>query len=403
VSNLLILGSQWGDEGKGKIVDLLAEKADLVIRFQGGANAGHTVVAGDEKFVLHQLPSGVLSGGCFNVIGNGCVVDPNALMEEITAIRKSGIIVSPRNLLVSANAHVVTRLHKLIDEKLGGTIGTTGRGIGPCYSQKAERIGLRFHDLLDGSYKTKIRKQTPKLDFLSLRDRGTVMKESIEEIEELLDILKPYIGDTQQVISRAVSGKKNVLFEGAQGTMLDVDHGTYPFVTSSNTTIGAAFTGTGVFVEFNKRIAVAKAFQTRVGKGPFPTELKTALGNKLRTVGKEFGATTGRPRRCGWLDLKLLKDSFMINGFNYLILTKLDCLTGIEKIKVAIDHDESERPIYVELPGWTEDISDIGNFAKLPKSCRDYIAYIEEFLKIDAGVISVGPDRKQTLIRRKIW
>ena len=406
MSNILVLGAQWGDEGKGKITDLLAEKMDMVVRFQGGANAGHTLVVGGEKTVLHQLPSGVLNPRCHNVIGNGCVIDLEKLVEEIEFFQNRKISLSPKNLMVSEKVHVVTPIHRLIDGWSGKTIGTTGRGIGPCYAEKANRTGIRLEDMFSGTYKRKLSEQkktlSSKIPGSTTRSFSGLSK-SINAMEKAAGFLKPYAGNTAHLIFSGIQKGKKVLLEGAQGALLDIDHGTYPYVTSSNTTIGGAYSGTGVFIDFDLRIAVAKAFQTRVGMGPFPTELKDRVGNRLRSVGKEFGATTGRPRRCGWLDLELLRESFIMNGFNYLALTKLDVLSGLEKIKVSIGRTSAGLPSYKEFDGWTEDISEITEYRALPKNSRNYISFLENFIKISAGLISVGPDRHQNIIREKIW
>ncbi len=400
--SLLVLGAQWGDEGKGKIVDLLSGKAHLVVRFQGGANAGHTLVVKGVKTVLHQIPSGIMNPRCLNVIGNGCVVDPELLVAEILELRKRGVVINPKNLLIAGNAHMVSPLHKKLDRLEGGAIGTTGKGIGPCYTSKASRRGIRMEAILGRG----LRKALAELSMAhhpGADDGGAVSAAEGAGFLRSCSFLKPFIGDAQSAVYEAVISGKRILLEGAQGTLLDIDHGTYPFVTSSSTTIGGAFTGTGVFLEFRKRIAVVKAFQTRVGNGPFPTELKTAIGNHLRTVGAEFGATTGRPRRCGWLDLSLLRKACIANGFNYIALTKLDCLTGIDPIKVAIDHDSRGRPVYRELRGWDSPIDKAASFQELPKTCRDYVGFIEKFTGVRAGLVSTGPDRDQTLIRETIW
>ncbi|MBF0545575.1 MAG: adenylosuccinate synthase [Candidatus Riflebacteria bacterium] len=393
----IVLGAQWGDEGKGKIVNLLASKMDFVVRFQGGANAGHTLVIDGRKIVLHQIPSGIFNHHCQNIITGGCVVDPESLVDEVDSVVKYGEKVDHSRLKISSGAHVVTRMHKWIDAREGGAVGTTGRGIGPCYVSKARRIGIRLENFIDGSYKDL---------FNSMFDECVNLygleKEKRDEffvpLQVSLEKIKPLIVDTRYIIHRAISENRNVLLEGAQGAMLDLDNGTYPFVTSSSTTIGGAITGSGVYIDFTKRVGVIKAYCTRVGNGPFPTELNDENGERLRKVGSEFGATTGRPRRCGWLDLKLMKDSCMFNGFNSLALTKLDCLSGFEKIKVAVEHDLNGKPIYREFDGWKEDISKVQSPNDLPTNCRRYISFIEEYLGVPFSIVSLGADRDRTLI-----
>lgn len=399
--HMLVLGSQWGDEGKGKIIDLLAERMNLVVRFQGGANAGHTVVAGGEKTVLHQLPSGILNPDCVNVIANGCVVDPERLIEEIKSLANRRLKVNPDRLFLSGSAHLLTPLHQHLDAVFGGKVGTTGRGIGPCYVEKANRTGIRLEHVRDGSYIDRYHEQ---IAFHEGRPGCEKLRETLgntaalEAFKTAAEAVIPFIADTQSIIYKACRNNENVLYEGAQGSLLDLDQGTYPFVTSSSTTIGGAYSGTGVYIDFDRRIGVAKAYSTRVGNGPFPTEQENDTGLKLREIGREFGATTGRPRRCGWLDLKLLKQAVIVNGFNYLAITKIDCLSGFDTIKVAIDHDGRGQPIYRDLPGWSEDISQARDSAALPPACRSYLGFIEEFLETRIGLVSVGPDRHQTII-----
>ncbi len=405
--NVIILGAQWGDEGKGKVVDRLASKADLTVRYQGGANAGHTVVVGSTKFVLHLIPSGILNPNCVNYIGNGCVVDPEVLLEEMSELVSKGIPVSEQRLKVADNAHVVTPYHKAWDRVTGGAIGTTGRGIGPCYVDKARRTGLRMQDLVTGAYRNVLAKQA--------EEYSTLFKtvQTAEVLPELNDVLKryagvaerlaPYIEDLVPLLAKAVASKRNVLLEGAQGTLLDVDHGTYPFVTSSNTTVGGALTGTGVYMELQARIAVMKAYTTRVGHGPFPTELTDELGETLRRKGQEFGATTGRPRRCGWLDLPLLQRATWTNGFNSIALMKLDVLQGIDPIRVAVGRDAQGNPVYRDFEGFQEDVSGARELGDLPASCQRYVSFLETELGIPVNLLSTGPERNQTLIRELPW
>lgn len=401
MANMLVLGSQWGDEGKGKVIDLLAERMDLVARFQGGANAGHTVVVGGKKTVLHQIPSGVLNPGCVNVIANGCVIDPERFVAELGDLAGHGLHVSADRLFLSDRAHLVTPLHKALDARDGAKVGTTGRGIGPCYVDKANRTGIRLEHIRDDSY---IDRYTEQLAAHESQAGGDHLREVcenasvIEAFRAAAESVKPFIADTQAIIDQARRSGKSILYEGAQGSLLDLDQGTYPFVTSSSTTIGGSYTGTGVYIDFDRRIGVVKAYSTRVGNGPFPTEQDNETGRKLREIGREFGATTGRPRRCGWLDLSLLKQSVIVNGFNYLAITKIDCLSDFETILVAVDHDEDGRPVYKELSGWREDISQVREYSALPSACRAYLNVIEEHLETRVGLVSVGPDRKQTII-----
>jgi adenylosuccinate synthase len=398
----IIIGAQWGDEGKGKIIDTMAEKAHVVVRYQGGANAGHTVIHGKDKYILHLIPSGVISGKSINIIGNGCVVDPILLMEEIQILKNKNIVLDPDHLMIAENAHIVTPLHIFLDELQNAHIGTTKRGIGPAYEQKIRRNGIRFDMLLNGSYEKvlsaqiseaqKITQTVYHQDFPSgmVGDIVTCMRAACE--------LLPYVKDVGPVIVETIQAGKHILYEGAQGTLLDIDHGTYPFVTSSNTTIGGAYTGGGVFVNFDYRIGIVKAYTTRVGEGPFPTELHGADGEKLQKQGNEFGATTGRPRRCGWLDIPLLKKAIRINGFNTLVLTKISCLSGFETLKIAIDR-KYDKPLYKEFEGWDEPVEGITNWDDLPENCKAYIQYIEEALRVPFGLISTGPDRENIIIR----
>ncbi len=406
--NVIVLGAQWGDEGKGKIVDRLASGADLTVRYQGGANAGHTVIVDGQKFVLHLIPSGILNPGCVNYIANGCVVDPEVLLEEMDELSGKGISVTADRLKVAQNTHVVTPYHKWWDRATGGAIGTTGRGIGPCYVDKARRTGLRMGDLLEkSSYEAALARQAEVYAQLS----KTV--ESTEPLPDLADVksrfervsqrLAPHVADLVPLLAGAVASNRNILLEGAQGALLDVDHGTYPFVTSSNTTLGGALTGTGVYMEFSSRIAVMKAYTTRVGHGPFPTELLGGLGDELRRRGHEFGATTGRPRRCGWLDLPLLKRAAWTNGFNSIALMKLDVLSGIDPIRVAVERDSEGAPVYRDFEGFQEDVCGVEAVEDLPQACRRYVAFLEAELGIPVNLLSTGPERSQTLIRELPW
>jgi adenylosuccinate synthase len=399
------MGSQWGDEGKGKVVDILAGKMDMVVRFQGGANAGHTIVSDGQEYILHLIPSGIISGDNLNIIGNGCVVDPEIFTEEIVSLEKSGIKVTPENLMISAQSHIVTPMHKHMDKVAHAKIGTTGRGIGPCYVDKINRTGIRAGDLQSSIYIEKYQDQTDYYRNLSEKVYNQPFidtEAAMQKFEKGVDSLRPFIGDTIPVIADYCANDRRILYEGAQGTFLDIDHGTYPFVTSSNTTIGGAFSGGGVYVKFDRIIGIVKAYTTRVGEGPFPTEQINDIGGQLRDQGHEYGATTGRPRRCGWLDLQQLRRSFMINGFNTIVLTKLDCLSVFDTIKVALEYTDNSDIKYKEFQGWEQDISHITDYNALPNRCREYIEFIEAWLNVPIGIISTGPDRKSVIVREKI-
>jgi adenylosuccinate synthase len=419
---IVLVGAQWGDEGKGKATDLLGDTVDYVVRYQGGNNAGHTVVIGSEKYALHSLPSGILSPNVVPVIGNGVVIDPAVLLEEIRALDSRGINTS--KLVISTNAHLITPYHRTIDkvsERFLGKakIGTTGRGIGPAYADKISRIGIRVQDLFDRS----ILEQ--KLEG-ALHDKNQVLTkvfnrknmavaEILEEYLAYAEILRPYIADTSLLLDKALKAGKTVLLEGSQGTLLDVDHGTYPFVTSSNPTAGGACTGSGIGPKAITRvIGIVKAYTTRVGSGPFPTELLDEDGDKLRTIGHEYGTTTGRNRRCGWYDAPIARYAVRINGLTDFFLTKLDVLTGWEKIPVCVAydvdgtrHDElpasqtdfhHAKPIYEYLPGWKEDISKARSLSDLPKNAQDYVKYLEEISGAPISAIGVGPGRDETIV-----
>lgn len=419
---IVLVGAQWGDEGKGKATDLLGDTVDYVVRYQGGNNAGHTVVIGSEKYALHLLPSGILSPNVVPVIGNGVVIDPAVLLDEIRGLDARGINTS--KLVISTNAHLITPYHRTIDKVserfLGKSkIGTTGRGIGPAYADKISRIGIRVQDLFDRS----ILEQ--KLEG-ALHDKNQVLTkvfnrknmavaEILEEYLAYAEILRPYVADTSLLLDKALKAGKTVLLEGSQGTLLDVDHGTYPFVTSSNPTAGGACTGSGIGPKAITRvIGIVKAYTTRVGSGPFPTELLDEDGDKLRTIGHEYGTTTGRNRRCGWYDAPIARYAVRINGLTDFFLTKLDVLTGWEKIPVCVAydvdgtrHDElpasqtdfhHAKPIYEYLPGWKEDISKARTISDLPKNAQDYVKYLEEISGAPISAIGVGPGRDETIV-----
>jgi adenylosuccinate synthase len=419
---LVIVGAQWGDEGKGKVVDLLAEQADAVIRFQGGNNAGHTIVRGEETFKFHLIPSGILYPGRLCVIGNGVVVDLRVLSEEIDGLRKRHIDLS--GLRISANAHLIMPYHLLLDEageaKLGRReIGTTKRGIGPCYADKALRLGIRVQDVLD----EKILKQKitaalePKRQTLRAyaKDPRLDLHQMTEDYTSFGHRLEPYIADTPPIAWKALDEGRLVVFEGAQGTLLDIDHGTYPFVTSSNPIAGAACVGAGVGPKSIDHVwGITKAYSTRVGAGPFPSELHDSLGERLREAGAEFGTTTGRPRRCGWLDIVALRYSVRVNGLTALAITKLDVLTGIDPLRVAVGYVGPEGATFedfpyhqsvlhsvrgetIDLPGWHEDITGAREIADLPPAARAYLDFIEESLGIPVAMVGIGPGRDEII------
>ena len=415
----ILVGSQWGDEGKGKIVDILSNKFDIVARYQGGANAGHTIVIKDKQYILHLIPSGILREDVVCVIGNGVVIDPIALLEEIHFLESQNINIKGR-LFISQNAHLIMPYHKLLDSLKENTdkIGTTGRGIGPCYIDKYARKGIRIVDLLNKEdLEKKIRK--------NLREKNTLLKNvynhdelDVESIvKEYLAFDKeidPYITDVSTYLNNQILAGKNVLMEGAQGALLDVNFGTYPYVTSSNPTSGGACTGTGIPpTKITSVVGIVKAYTTRVGNGPFPTELLDADGELLRKVGAEFGATTGRPRRCGWFDAELVKYSRMVNGIERAAITKLDVLGAFDKIKVCVGYElngkklksfptdivrmEKVTPVYETLPGWKSDISDIRSYEELPSEAKNYLDFISEQCGFEISIISVGPKRVQTI------
>ncbi|MFI0817256.1 adenylosuccinate synthase [Streptomyces sp. NPDC021098] len=418
---LVLLGAQWGDEGKGKATDLLGGSVDYVVRYQGGNNAGHTVVVGDQKYALHLLPSGILSPGCTPVIGNGVVVDPAVLLSELSGLNERGVDTS--KLLISGNAHLITPYHTTIDkvtERFLGKrkIGTTGRGIGPSYADKINRVGIRVQDIFDESILRQ--KVEAALDFKNqvlaklYNRRAIAVDQVVEELLGYADDLRGYVADTTLLLNNAVDQGQVVLFEGGQGTLLDVDHGTYPFVTSSNPTAGGACTGTGVGpTKINRVIGILKAYTTRVGAGPFPTELLDEDGEKLRTIGGERGVTTGRDRRCGWFDAVIARYATRVNGLTDFFLTKLDVLTGWERIPVCVAYEidgkrveelpysqtdfHHAKPIYETLPGWSEDITRAKTFDDLPKNAQKYVQALEDMSGAPISAIGVGPGRDETI------
>ncbi|HLZ36872.1 MAG TPA: adenylosuccinate synthase [Mycobacteriales bacterium] len=423
---IVLVGAQWGDEGKGKATDLLGGRVDYVVRYQGGNNAGHTVVIGDESYALHLLPAGVLSPNVVPVIGNGVVVDPGVLLAEIDGLAARGV--SCERLLISANAHLITAYHRTLDkvtERFLGSrkIGTTGRGIGPCYGDKVARLGVRVQDLFDPSI---LRQKVQG----ALRDKNAMLVKAFNrraiEVEAVVaeflsyaDRLRPYVGDTGRVLAEALARGDVVLLEGSQGTLLDVDHGTYPFVTSSNPTAGGACVGSGIGpTSISRVLGILKAYTTRVGAGPFPTELTGPDGERLRASGGEVGVTTGRPRRCGWFDAVIARYAVRVNGLTDLFLTKLDVFTGFQRVPVCVGYDvggvrheqmpmtqtdfHHARPVYEELPGWSEDLSVARSFDELPKNAQNYVRTIEEMSGAPVSAVGVGPDRDQTLVLRDL-
>jgi len=430
MSTLVVVGSQWGDEGKGKITDLLSEEAGIVVRYQGGCNAGHTVVKGDEQYIFHLIPSGILHEGVKCLIGNGVVVDPQSLLQEIESLKKKNIEIDD-NLFIDFKAHVVLPYHKTLDEiketKRGkDKIGTTKRGIGPAYADKIARTGIRMVDLIDEKF-------FPKKLENNLNEKNTIferlygLKISNQEKKDIIkkytkygQLLKKYVIDVSLYLNQAINDDIKILFEGAQGTLLDVDHGTFPYVTSSNPIAGGACVGTGIGpTKIDRVTGITKAYTTRVGRGPFPTELKRELGEHIRQKGEEFGATTGRPRRCGWFDAVLVNYAVRINGMDSMVLTKIDVLSDFEKIKICTSYKyngETIRefpvnleilqnciPVYEEMEGWKGDISQITKYGDLPQQLKDYINRIEELVKTKVVIVSVGPKRSQTIIREKIF
>lgn len=423
MSNVVVIGTQWGDEGKGKIVDLLASRADLVVRYQGGNNAGHTLVVGGKQTICHLIPSGILHEGKECMIGNGVVVDPGVLLEEMDTLSNQGISITPERLFLSPKAHLIMPYHKAVDiareaAKGKDKIGTTGRGIGPCYEDKAGRRGIRALDLLDpDALEGKIRENLEEKNFLLtkfLKADGLEFQPIYDECLRIAERLRPFIADVSVKVDRATRGGKKILFEGAQGTHLDIDHGTYPFVTSSNPIAGAVCAGVGVGPDkLHHILGIVKAYTTRVGSGPFTTELSDETGDYIQQKGAEFGATTGRKRRCGWIDLVMLKDSIRYNGLTSLSITKLDVLSGLDTVKACVAYElDGERidcmpagletlarctPVYEEMPGWKEDISGVRAMDQLPAAAKDYLKYIEEKTGVPMSIVSVGPKREETI------
>ncbi|NLM97658.1 MAG: adenylosuccinate synthase [Halanaerobiaceae bacterium] len=423
MANKIVVGTQWGDEGKGKITNMLARTADVVVRFGGGNNAGHTVIVGEDKFELHLIPSGILYPEKQNIIANGVVVDPEALVQEMKMLEEKGV--SLDNLYISEIAHVIMPYHRILDKaeerrKGAGKIGTTGKGIGPAYIDKVARRGIRFIDTLDKDRFYKKLSETLEYQNLVLEkvygEKPLKLTDIINEYQTYINILRDKIVNTSILLEEAYKNKKDIFFEGAQGTLLDVDYGTYPFVTSSNPTAGGVCTGSGFGpTRIDDVIGVAKAYLTRVGEGPFPTELTDEIGEYLREKGHEYGVTTGRPRRCGWFDLPIIKHACRVNGITEIALTKLDVLTGIDEIKVCTAYEyrgelleefplESEtlsecKPVYISINGWQEDIIGITNYEELPVEVQNYIELIEDSTGVRVSIIGTGPEREEAIIR----
>jgi adenylosuccinate synthase len=423
MANVIIVGAQWGDEGKGKVVDIYTEYANDVVRYQGGNNAGHTLVVGSEKTVLHLIPSGILHAGKRCIIGNGVVLDPQVFLIEIDKLKKRGYLSDDRQLLIDRNVHIIMPYHKAIDiarEQKSGErkIGTTGRGIGPTYEDKIGRRGIRLIDLLNpDTFARKLAENLPEKNFLLEKFLGVPPLEEaaiLKEYSEYAKVLGKYMGNASAVLNESIVANHNILFEGAQGSLLDVDHGTYPYVTSSSTIAGGACTGTGVGPRFiNEVIGISKAYVTRVGEGPFPTELNDAMGEKLREIGQEFGATTGRPRRTGWFDAVALREAVRINGMTGLAITKLDVLNDLDTIRICTAYEwrgkqlkdfpadldvlRECRPVFQDCPGWQSDISGATTLSDLPAATRRYLDTLAEVTGCPVVLASVGPRRDQTI------
>jgi len=424
--NVVVVGLQWGDEGKGKIIDFLTQKADVVVRFQGGNNAGHTIVVDGQKYILHLIPSGILHPDKVCVIGNGVVVDPAVLLKEITELQAKGVKLSPKRFLLSEKAHVIMPYHKAIDlareaKKGKGKIGTTGRGIGPCYEDKATRTGFRMIELLDKEhFLEKLKQKVEEKNFYLTQYLGAegVSFEAIAETYlKYAEFLRPYIKNVARFLWEAKEAKKNILFEGAQGTQLDIDHGTYPYVTSSNTVAGSVCSGAGFpITAITSVVGVCKAYTTRVGGGPFPTELSDEIGQHLQQKGGEFGSTTGRPRRCGWLDLVVVREAVRLNGVRKLAITKLDVLSGIKELKICVGYEcngekidflpasikdiEKCNPIYETFAGWD---GELAGKTELPSEAQRYLEFISDFVGVPVALISTGPGREEIICAEEVF
>jgi len=429
MASVVVVGTQWGDEGKGKIVDLLTNYADCIVRFQGGNNAGHTLVVDGKKYVFHIIPSGILYEDKKCMIGNGVIIDPGVLLSEMEELDGKGLPVTPGRLLISENAHLIMPYHQMLDHaredslSKGKKIGTTGRGIGPCYMDKIGRVGIKAGDLLDPEqFLDKLQANVEEKNFYLTKQFGAepAQVDSIKaQFEGFAEKLAPYIGNVSMELDAARKGGKNILFEGAQGTQLDIDHGTYPFVTSSNTIAGNACIGSGFGpAHIDEVIGILKAYTTRVGEGPFPSELPEGdkVGDELQKKGDEFGATTGRRRRCGWLDMVVANDAVRLNGLTGLAVTKLDVLSGQPTLKIGrkytVEGEEFDcmpgnirktalaKPVYEDIAGWEDDITKVRDFDDLPQNAKDYVKRIEDISGVAPAIVSVGPDRKETLLLR---
>lgn len=427
MTSIVLVGTQWGDEGKGKITDFLAEKADMVVRYQGGNNAGHTVVLGSEVFKLHLIPSGILYENKACVIGNGVVLDPKVLLEELDYLAERKV--KTGRLYISCNAHVIMPYHRLLDslseDELGqAKIGTTKRGIGPAYTDKAARVGIRVSDLLDREeFAAKLKHNLQEKNRVLTKIYGIEPLDFDEIYQEYMgyaEKIRGFVTDTSLIIDETLKSGEKVLFEGAQGTLLDLDQGTYPYVTSSHPIAGGACTGAGIGpTKISRVLGVIKAYTTRVGEGPFPTELSDEIGKQLMTAGQEFGTTTGRARRCGWFDAVIARYAARVSGISDFAVTKLDVLTGLEQVRICVGYRlageiltelpqslkrfQQAEPVYLDLPGWTEDLSGIRSFDQLPENARNYINHIEKLTGVPATIIAVGPSREQTIVRGEIF
>ncbi len=426
--NIGVVGLQWGDEGKGKVIDLLSMDADIIVRYQGGANAGHTIVVGGEKVILHLVPSGILHKDKYCVIGNGVVLDPEVLQKEILTLKEKGYIKEDKRFMISGLTHLIMPYHKKLDilreSKIKKRIGTTGRGIGPAYEDKVSRMGIRVIDLMDSQvFKEKVKQNLEIKNFMIEKyygEEGYKVEDIIKQYAPHKELLKKYISDTAGFLHRAIEEKKNILFEGAQGTFLDIDHGTYPYVTSSNTVAGNIASGSGVPpTSIDYILGICKAYTTRVGEGPFPTELKDELGDKIRDIGREFGSTTGRPRRCGWFDAVTVKRAIKLNGINGLSIMKLDVFDGFDKVFICTGYEINKKridvppmstkdlerctPILEEVSGWKGKVLGVDAYKRLPPNAKRYLSRLEEILGVGIDIISTGPDRENTIMLRKYF
>ncbi len=429
MASVVVIGTQWGDEGKGKIVDLLTRYADFVVRFQGGNNAGHTLVVDGKQYIFHIIPSGILYEDKTCVIGNGVIIDPGVLLKEMADLAGRGLTVTPNKLLISSNAHLIMPYHQQLDQArenalaAGKKIGTTGRGIGPCYMDKVGRVGMKVGDLLDPAlFKEKLQVAVEEKNFILTKQFNAAPVDIAAisaQFERFAEQLAPFVGNVSVVLDQARKAGKNILFEGAQGTQLDIDHGTYPFVTSSNTIAGNACIGSGFGPShIDEVIGILKAYTTRVGEGPFPTELPEGdvIGDTLQQKGHEYGATTGRRRRCGWFDAVVANDAVRLNGLTGFAVTKLDVLSGLKSLKIATGYTVEGRPysympenirlaraaqpVYEEMAGWSQELGDVHSYDDLPQEARDYLKRLEDLTGVAPAIVSVGPDREKTLLLR---